>query len=674
MTNTWYALRRTLPPWSFDETLPELLEYCKVNLIDEVIVKIDSEEFTHALPTVEWLDDYMPHLKKIKSELSAIDVVFSINPWVTLVHCDRGRSLGGTYPEIDLMVGHDGTQPKACCCPLSEGWRNATRELWHRYASLEPAVLWVEDDIRLHNHAPAEFTCFCPLHMREFSRKVGKDVAREELVSALLAPGDPHPYRRAWLDINRDIMIEVAGFIEKTVHEISPNTKLGLMSSLPTMHALEGRDWEAFTKALAGDQPLVARPCMCCYQEHSPRDLYDSEYYVRSTLSCLDPGTTILTEVENLTFYNYSKSARFTFLQNALSVILGADGVTLNLYDHMGTPISENPGFGEMLSETKSYMNGLKKRCFGGKSAGIQILHAAEGSYHVRMKDNARYQDLSPGGDTWRYILEPLGFPITFEDSSVVALSEQVIRGFDEARVKKILSGGVLLDLGALESLIDMGFGDLIGVSIGRKFHKNDEPLSAEEYFNSDFGGRERRYMTMTMRNENLELAELTPGPDTAVVSRLVDPDTNPKYPFVTLYKNALGGRAAVYPLRISDAVGAPFLNPARKDQLEHIVRWLSKEETPLVVSGGAYPLPFCTDQEGYSVVGVINLSLDDWPDIIFDLHTGGRTIKRIERIDYDGFWRKETDCKVDTDGNRVRIKPRSTPPALGIEALTIWW
>ena len=43
----WYSLRRTLPPWRFGETLADLLELAPRFGIDEVIVKIDTEEFSH---------------------------------------------------------------------------------------------------------------------------------------------------------------------------------------------------------------------------------------------------------------------------------------------------------------------------------------------------------------------------------------------------------------------------------------------------------------------------------------------------------------------------------------------------------------------------------------------------------------------------------------------------
>ncbi len=229
MPEVWYALRRTLTHWNHEQGLAELIEFCKKNLVDEVILKIDSEEFTHAIPTPEWVDAYLPILAKAKKELNAEGIVFSLNPWVTMVHCDRGRDLSKTYPDIDLMVGHDGTRCTACCCVLSEGWRKATRTLWRKYASLAPEVIWIEDDIRLFNHQPVSFGCFCPLHMKAFGERVGRDVSREELIAAMTAPGKPHDYRYKWLDMTRDIMLDVAHFFEETVHSVSPSTHLGLM-------------------------------------------------------------------------------------------------------------------------------------------------------------------------------------------------------------------------------------------------------------------------------------------------------------------------------------------------------------------------------------------------------------------------------------------------------------
>ena len=54
----WYSLRRTLPPWRFGETLADLLELAPRFGIDEVIVKIDTEEFSLGHPDWDWAERY----------------------------------------------------------------------------------------------------------------------------------------------------------------------------------------------------------------------------------------------------------------------------------------------------------------------------------------------------------------------------------------------------------------------------------------------------------------------------------------------------------------------------------------------------------------------------------------------------------------------------------------
>ena len=53
----WYALRRTLPLWNFEENLAELAEQLPRYRVDELRVKVDSEEFTHGQPILSWIED-----------------------------------------------------------------------------------------------------------------------------------------------------------------------------------------------------------------------------------------------------------------------------------------------------------------------------------------------------------------------------------------------------------------------------------------------------------------------------------------------------------------------------------------------------------------------------------------------------------------------------------------
>ncbi len=92
----------------------------------------------------------------------------------------------------------------------------------------------------------------------------------------------------------------------------------------------------------------------------------ESEYFLRSTLHVLGEGKNIQTEVDNWPFSIYSKSQGFTKTQMSISFIFGADGVTLNLFDHMGNSISDFPECAGLLKENKPFFSAIKDACYGG--------------------------------------------------------------------------------------------------------------------------------------------------------------------------------------------------------------------------------------------------------------------------------------------------------------------
>jgi len=641
----WYALRRTLPPWCWEENLKELVECCPQYGIDEVIVKVDTEEFSHHILPLDWLKQYRPVLQKIKEELDKIGVVFSINPWVTLVHGDRGRNCRQKFPEINFMVGHDGAQCIDCACPLSGGWRKHTAALWKMYAETRPDTIWVEDDIRTFNHLPAKFGCFCDEHLERFSQKIGEKIRREQLVKLILQPGKPHACRGAWLDLQAEIMIETAGILEKAVHSVSPATKLGLMSSGPANHAVEGRQWPAFAKALSGPTELVSRPPLGNYTEGHLKGLYPTADSLRLTRYVLPARTIELAEVENCPFTQYNKSTTFTFLQSAVCFSFGAQGLTMNLFDHCGTPMRDTVEILENLKATKPYLMAIQEKCSAaGKIAGIRILHHDKASRYKYLLPGADYPDLTPDSYAWETPLQALGFATTYEPSAVLALSGQTVRSFDKNEIMSFLSGGILCDLSAAQTLQEMGYGEYLGMKIKRVFSRNSEALAGEHYYNREFGGQPRRYFSLSIYPEETMTGELQLFPGAIEVSELVDPDAKKGYPGLTLFQNSLGGRSAVYPFDMNYFSWGylPFLRPARQVQMAHVLRWLHNDNPPpLFVEGGHNVLPFRMDYRKHTTAGVFCLSLDDWKKIQLHLDTGGKKAEKIEVLHEKSKWRR---------------------------------
>jgi len=636
-----YALRRTLPSWCFDRTLDELLAFCKQATIDEVIIKVDTEEFSHGIPTIAWLDDYLPKLRRARVALLAQDVAFSINPWVTLGHIDRGRDLREVFPLFQMIVGHDGATCKACACPLSTAWQKHTQTLWQRYASLEPRVIWVEDDLRTFNHVPARFGCFCPLHLDEFSHRIGKRLNRQEVVDLVLRPGTPHPYRAQWLRLQADSLLIAGKALQRAVQETSPKTHLGLMSSGAENHCIEQRDWPAHAEAVGGTQVLYSRPTLGCYTENSLKELVSAARQIKLTRHVLPEGTIEQTEVESIPFGRYAKSARFTFLQLALSVSHGCHGVTMNLFDHLGTPIDQQPALGAMLSDNRAYFEMLSKlHPPGGKFQGIGLLYHPAAAVARHLSEGAQWGDLIPRDHQWADVFGLLGIASTFDAAPVTAADGQTIRAFSDDEIIQLLSRGLLLDLTAAEVLIERGFSQHIGIeSIQRQRFGESMCVAAEEFHVDEFAGGAGRYVTMTLPHLGGGASFGVPRllKDARAISRLVDPDRKPLCDMNMIFSNSLGGRVAVMPHDLQSANGPAFLNIYRREHLITVLRWLAEGELPASVDGGANGLCYRLDFPERTLLGLFNLDHDPWQGVTWQTDLSLESVSGVDWLDERG-------------------------------------
>jgi hypothetical protein len=241
--NYVYILRYAVQPGHHEEKrMDELVSFCKKARIDDVMFFIDCEELSQGHLSIEETRPWMKVIAYGKERLEPLGITTSINPWPTLLHCDRGRKLKEGQ-DFRLMVDPYGNNANAVVCPLCSEFQKYITEMYAYYASIKPNMLWVEDDFRLHNHGPLSWGgCFCEAHMEEYSRRAGRKLTREEFVEGVLKPGNPHLYRKIWLDMARETMVKLAQSIGESVHKVSPTTRVGLMSSNPEVHCAEGRD------------------------------------------------------------------------------------------------------------------------------------------------------------------------------------------------------------------------------------------------------------------------------------------------------------------------------------------------------------------------------------------------------------------------------------------------
>ncbi len=661
-----YVLRRTIPPWKWEEALQEAVLMCRKYAIDELCVFIDSGTFTHAYPTLEWLRNYQKILFRIKEALEEAGIVYSLNPNVTQGHGDRGRHVDRQHPDWSMITSSAGVRATDCACSISRGWRDYLRKQWTLYAETHPAVIWIEDDIRWSGHGPVGTGCFCDEHIRRFNERCGSVFTREEIAAKVFAHGTPDPLRKLWLDFLRECTEEVIRLMEETVHAVSPETIVGLMSSGPDYHTVDGRDWGNLYRIMSGPgkRPVASRPPLGNYEEGSLTGLRQTVNQIRLTRrafasSPVSPASPCIEEgeIENFPYSNYSKSNTFLFLQNSAAIGSGCDALTLNLFDHSGTPMAANEDILKSLLAQKPFLSALKERYpRGGSDAGLGGCFFPGSAEKKHLGSNSACAGGLQGESCdFAEHLQNMGFAVGFqEDPPVSLLCGQNIRAASDAEIRKILSRAAFIDAAAFQALCERGFGEYLGAEIRGSFRLNTTfPIGGEHLLNRTFGGGEKCFFDTAIHTRKPLVLELGLLPGAEEISCLVDVDLNRRFPCCCYYENKAGGRIAVYPVE-TGALSSGFATPKRKEMLHHLFRRLSGgRELPLFLGGDRRALPFRVDGETHSLIGLYNLSLDPLDGIEARMNFSAEP-GRVEVLSPAGEWTPFHEFRFEEEGTLI--------------------
>jgi len=652
-------LRRNLPLWKPEKTIREAVAFCLDVGIDEIIWKIDPEDFNHGFTSHELIRRFLPWLEKARQELADNGIVFSINPWVTLNHAYRGRYPDGPPAGFHWRVMPDGTEAVERACPLSAGWRKWFLEAYRLFASVGPDKLWLEDDFKTFADNPTKLGCFCAKHLEAFSEKLGQTVGREELVKRLTAPGAPDAIRAAWLDFQGAIMIDICRSVEKVVHEVSPDTRLGLMNSWST----DARWWADAVRSLAGAHRPLARTSLAPYQEGGPADWMPDALDVLKESACLADGTENCPELENCPYTPYSKSARTTRMQILFSQALGNRALTMNLYDMVGSPFEANARFGSLLKELRPTLDGVAAVApAGGVARGVSVPFPKRYADKAYAAPDQGFDVFRFDGEGWALPLQGSGAPVVLNGADgVSALTGQSARALDRPTLERILSNGALLDGSAATVLCELGYAQWIGVEPGQKVNRLDVLLAAERDDDApDNCADDPAYIVVWVitayGDDWIYPLRLRDGARAA--SWFVDNEHRDAMPGMTLFENSAGGRVATYPADLSRNTRPIFMNWRRRSQLQRVLTWLGRDKAPLIVDGGAWMIPIRRDYTEYTFVAALNVEHDAWDRL--ELTFEGRwpmDRTQFEILGGGGALRTIRPASLQSDGTNIRAR-----------------
>jgi len=579
-----------------DEVTRQLLALVREAPVDEVMVFFFAEEQNDGHETMERIDAWITRSRPYRKALAEAGVQVSLNPWHSLLHADRGRALKPGQ-HWQTLVGPTGQTAAAQVCPLDADWQAYFAETLRRYAREGFRVIWIDDDIRYHNHGPLEWGgCFCDRHVAEFTRRAGTAATRAEIVAACTAPGEPHPWRALWLDMWQETLLAIiAGWREIVEAE---GCRLGLMSSEFASHAAEGRRWAAWWRAVGGDRPPVHRPHFWSYGDTVGASLPESIALLDQNRRVQPAGTESGPEIENFPYGRWNKSFRQTGAQMALAHILGSTQLNISLYDFLGNAPEDEPERADFLRRWRPACDWLAETfpmTLRAVGVGLPWSEAMGRRVHTEWNPRPHWHALGCPHRGWAGWLGGIGCAFAMAPHPAVnALAGPGLWAFSDDELRTWLAGGVLLDGPAAAILLERGLGELIGVASGRVITQQERCYAVEHTLDAAFGLRVGAEMTINSAPYAAQLfqGELRPG--ARAVSDIRGPEQTVHGHGLVVFENALGGRVALMPW---DAHGGVTLNPQRAAQLAKTLAWLDPGQTVGHVTGGAWLVPqFLTD------------------------------------------------------------------------------
>lgn len=519
----YYSLRLGVDPknWT-DKKMSELKQLIHSAGLNDINLIINSEELNVGHITKEQLAPWLRLTEKFKEELEPLGVRISMNPWTTILHSDRGRVLSDTM-NFGTMVDYQGHKATAVACPMDKNFVSYISAIYGEYAKINPEYLWMDDDFRHFNHGALSLGCFCEQHMELFNQTLNTTHTSEAFSKLVFQTGEPTKERIAYLTQSRKEMNELARAIANSVRSMSPTTKLGLMTSQPEWHAVEGRDWSCLFDSLSLEQPKIARPHLPAYNE-IPGLKYIREFNrkVRPVAHLMPEGSEMYPELENYMYSPYAKSNAFTQLQLETVILIGAKGILFNFYDMMGNGVVSAYNHQKVLRESRPLLDySVEKPIDLSSLSGIKVLYSQETTY-TRQLEKATLEEMLPREYEWLALLSTFGISNTLFAAEkvkeltgeMVAVSDQVLRNLtDEAIIHLFEKNQVMLDGTSVVILCNRKLAYLIGATDYERLVPHTGIYTYEEWMGSELiEGVEHPRMTVMQQTGDLININYEPG------------------------------------------------------------------------------------------------------------------------------------------------------------------
>lgn len=514
----------------------------------------------------------------------------------------------GVYPtgerELIRQVLADGSV-LAKCCPLDEDYLSALETYTASLAETGADALMIDDGFR-YGFENRNFGCFCPLHLRAVSERVGHEVSAADLRRATLSGGE-NTIRSAFLKVNAESLVGFARRMRAAVDRVNPSVRIAVCSA-PSSWETDGTDPETVSRAFAGNtKPFLRTSGAPYWADHRSfgcrmEDIIEFERF--QTAAFAKPDMEVMWEGDAYPRPRWNCAASYMECFDLARAI--ADPAVHNLkylFEYSTEPENEQGYFKRHMRNLPLY-RAISEHFDDKCPCGIRVFEVPH--KYDRMDIPERFENKSYDLQLTCFnpsskILSPAGLPTVFAgDGTGIAVFGENAKYLPETDFGK----GLLLDARAAEIL------SARGLDVGLRGEGKGFAADMEHYLADGF---HIRAFDQPIRNFTTDASAI---PETTALS----PDG------VTVatsyrYENAAGQRFFVLCSEAYGSVERYHRVYGRSHLLARAAEWVSGRKLPAWTSGSPDLYLMCKENDGALAVGLFNLFEDEALDT--EIHLG---------------------------------------------------
>ena len=565
----------------------------------------------YGFPSLSVHQDHAQRMAEAAAKVRALGIGASLQISNTIGHGDAHRFLDFSAL-ASRMMGCDGTIAPYCACPRDPAFHIYLETLTRAYCAWQPDRVWIDDDLRMNNHSPVAFGCFCDRCLAEFSRTTGRDSQREELGRAINEDNDLVT-RAAWLHFCRTSAAGVARTVGQAAVAVAPECQLCLQHGDLCWGGYNGPDWSHVFQALrdVSGRPVGSRPGEAFYNDHQPRGMIGKALMTGAQNARLpDCVERVSYECENLPGSLIGKSAQGTALECTLAIAQGCNSLS---FTHLMFP-HEFAWHGTMMAKLSAWRPFWARYVDANEgtfSAGVEIVFSQRHAMRETTREDGAFAWASTGfGDA--SLAAVLGLPLCWNPQAPAAwLTASAAHGVDAADLKRLRARGLIVDGTAGEILEQRGLASVLGL----RFRQTTAPFVClgltDDALNGPFAGQTltcASYMFGTPR-----LFEVTEGV-TRCLSLYADAQGRVAEPETVAVEHSDGSRVVVFGWNLGHAT----MPTARRHQILAAANWVGQRRLPVWLETPCQVMvvPRCDSRGQVVTVLLVNVSLDPTPEL----------------------------------------------------------